>query len=111
MGRADRCEDSLLAAPIILDLILVTELFGRIKVCGSGSDCVRAREAVQRRWGVSVGGITAASLGASVDDELELANTCHRCAARARLILSASTLFCRFSASSSRRRWYRRARL
>jgi len=26
------CEDSLLAAPIILDLILVTELFGRIKV-------------------------------------------------------------------------------
>lgn len=27
-----RCEDSLLAAPIILDLILVTELFGRIKV-------------------------------------------------------------------------------
>jgi len=27
------CEDSLLAAPIILDLILVTELFGRIQVC------------------------------------------------------------------------------
>jgi myo-inositol-1-phosphate synthase len=30
--RVARCEDSLLAAPIILDLILVTELFGRIQV-------------------------------------------------------------------------------
>jgi myo-inositol-1-phosphate synthase len=30
------CEDSLLAAPIILDLILVTELFGRIKVRRKG---------------------------------------------------------------------------
>jgi hypothetical protein len=54
--RVARCEDSLLAAPIILDLILVTELFGRIQVskkynigtCGRGRLHRRSLSMLQR---------------------------------------------------------------
>lgn len=33
------CEDSLLAAPIILDLVILAELLQRIEVCTSGPLC------------------------------------------------------------------------
>ena len=36
------CEDSLLAAPIILDLVLLAELFGRIQLRRDGEPALRA---------------------------------------------------------------------